>query len=316
MRHVFLVVALGLAFLPSQLVAKVQYPQAKVTLVTDGPKGDAGDEFLRGMVKYLGPIMGVSFEVENVTGNQGEDAIKRVAEAKPDGSVLLLLTTDIMHSAVHHDFAARLQNVDPLAIIAYDPLVIYTRADTNWTTLADVIAAAKANPGKVKWGTEEEGSLDYESMKKLAEAAKANVAILTYPDDQGVIDAVMSAKVDIGVVEVQQIAKDVKAGKLRMLAALTAKRLPSQPKLPTAAELGFTTLSYQFLGLASPTGMSDELATLWDSALGEMLATPGFKAEHSKDSLANHIDNREDTRDAVDYVVRQLTNATSSGKVN
>jgi putative tricarboxylic transport membrane protein len=318
MRRLCLAVALGLAFLPGRLIAKVHYPNAKVTMVTDAPQGDAPDNFLRGMVKYLGPIMGVTFEVENVTGKEGEDAVKRVAASKPDGSVIFLLTTDSMQSAVHHNFEASLENLDPLAIVAYDPLVIYTRADTKWKTLADVIAAAKANPGKMKWGTEHEGSADFEAMKRLAQSANAKVEIVTHGDDHAVMDAVAAGKVDVGVVEVQEIADDVKAGKVRMLAALTAKRLPSQPKLPTAAELGYTTLSYQFLGLATPKGMSDELATIWNQALRELIAVPAFKAEHSTDSLANHIDDREDTRDTVDYVMHQLSSAKapSNDKVN
>jgi tripartite-type tricarboxylate transporter receptor subunit TctC len=296
----------------------MRYPHAKVIIVTEVTKGDAADDFLRGMAKYLGPIMGVAFTVENVPGKQGETAIKRVAASKPDGSVIFLLTTDAMQSAVRHGFEASFAKLDPLAIIAYDPLVIYTRADTSWKTLGDVVATAKANPGKMKWGTEHEGSLDFEAMKKLAKTAKADVAIVTHDDDRGVVDAVTSGKVDIGVVEVAEIASDVAAGKVRLLAALTAKRLPSQPNLPTAAELGYTTLSYQFRGLATAKGMPDELAALWNEALGELIANPAFRAEHSKDSLAVHIDNREDARDAVDFVMQQLddANAENNGKVN
>jgi putative tricarboxylic transport membrane protein len=318
MRRLFLVIALSLAFLPSPSIAKVQYPQSKVTLVTEVPKGDAADDFLRTMVKYLGPIMGVEFAIENITGKEGEDAIKKVAASKPDGSVMFLLTTDTMQSAVHHKFDASFKKLDPLAIVAYDPLVIYTRADTKWKTLGDVVAAAKADPGKMKWGAESEGSLDFLAMEKLAETANANVSIVTHKDDRDVVDAVQSGKVDIGVVEIQEIAKDVKAGKVHLLVALTAKRLPSQPKLPTAAELGYTTLSYQFRGLATAKGMPEELALLWRKALSELITVPAFKAEHSKDSLAIHIDSRQDARDTVDYVLHQLSdaNAAGNGKVN
>src|SRR5262249_45280076 len=119
-------------------------------------------------------------------------------------------------------------------------------------------------------------------------------------------------KVDIGVVEIQQIADEVKKGKVRLLAALTAQRLPSQPNLPTAAELGFTTLSYQFRALATPKGMPDELAVLWRKALTELARVAAYKAEHSRDSLAVHVASREDARDAVEYVLHQLSDANEA----
>jgi putative tricarboxylic transport membrane protein len=318
MRRLLPVMAVCLAFLPGPLLAKVAYPVNKVTLVTEVPKGDAADDFLHKMVKYLGPIMGVEFTIENITGRQGEDAIKKVAASKPDGGTIFLLTTDTMQSAVHHQFETSFRQLDPLAIVAYDPLVIYARADSHWKTLSEVVAAAKAKPGTMKWGTEEEGALDYLAMVKLAKAADVKVEIATHPDDRAVVDAVQSGKVDIGVVEVQEIAGDIKTGKVRPLAALTAKRLPSLPKLPTAAELGYTTLAYQFRGLATANGMSEELAVLWRKALSELIAVPAFKAEHSKDSLALHIDSRQDARDAVDYVMHQLSDANpaSNRKVN
>jgi tripartite-type tricarboxylate transporter receptor subunit TctC len=127
--------------------AQVPYPHKNVTLVTHSSPGGGSDVFLRVLAKHLGPKMGVHFAVENVRGGSGARAVSRVAQAPADGSVLYATTPTYIQTSMLSKVPHGYDSLTPVAIVFLDPEVLYTRAESPHRTLAQAMAAARANPG-------------------------------------------------------------------------------------------------------------------------------------------------------------------------
>ena len=139
--------------------AQTPYPQNRVTLVTHSSPGGGTDLFLRELTQYLTPLMKTSFSVENIRGGSGATAVAHVAGAKPDGATFYGTTPTYIQTTLMSKPPVGYDGLDPIAIVFLDPEVLYTRTESPHQTLADVIAFAKANPGKSRWGASNPASL-------------------------------------------------------------------------------------------------------------------------------------------------------------
>ena len=140
--------AVAALLLSEGAIAQIKYPRSTVTLVTHSSPGGGSDVFLRELIKHLGPVMGASFAVENVRGGSGAKAVAQVAQAPPDGAMFYATTPTYIQTTLLSNPAVGYTGLDPLAILFLDPELIYTRADSPWKTLAEVVDYAKTNPGR------------------------------------------------------------------------------------------------------------------------------------------------------------------------
>ena len=297
MRRAFLALACAVVLWPVGSAAQqIKYPHANVTLVTSAGPGGGGDVFLRELIKHLGPVMGVNFAVENVTGGSSARAVAHVAKAPADGT--MFYATSPLH--IQTTFIAKLApgytDLDPLAILFLDPQVIYTRADAPWKTLTEAVAHAKANPGAAKWGVGAAASLERVAMVRLARLADVKARIVVHDAGGDTIINVLNGTLDTGAGEIQEVRTQLEAKKVRLLAVLSDKRLPDYPDLPTAKEEGFNLVTRQFRGLAGPKGVPDAVAAAWHAGLKQALESPAYKAQYAKFSLAPILLGREDAR--------------------
>ena len=137
--------------------AEVDYPHDTVTLVTHSSPGGGTDVFLREMIKHLGPIMEVDFVVENASGGSGAKAMALLATSPPDGSIFYGTTPTFINTSILSDVEYTYEDLEPLVNVFLDPQIVYTRGDSPFNSLAEVIEAAKQNPGQQKWGVSTPG---------------------------------------------------------------------------------------------------------------------------------------------------------------
>ena len=128
-----------------------EYPHETVTLITHSSPGGGSDLFLRTMVKYLGPQMGVNFVVENVRGGSGAKAMAKLATSPADGSIFYASTPTFLQTPMLGKTEYTYRDLEPMVNVFLDPMVAYTRVDSPFKNLADAVEYAKANPG-AKWG--------------------------------------------------------------------------------------------------------------------------------------------------------------------
>lgn len=289
-------VALALVLLAQWAAAQIKYPQSNVTLVVHSSPGGGSDVFMRGLAPHLGRVMGVAFAVENVPGGSSIKAVTRVASAAPDGATFYATNPTYIQTTLLSKPPVGYTNLDPVAIVFFDPQAIYTRADAPWKTLAEVIEYAKKQRGKAKWGGSLPGGTERFALERLKKRAGVTVPVVPHDGGGDTLLNVLNGTLDIAAGEVQELRGQVEAKKIRLLAVFMDKRLPSLPDVPTVKEQGFDVVTRVFRGIAGPKGIPDNVADMWHAALKKVLDTPAYQAEYAKHNLVPGLMGREEAR--------------------
>jgi tripartite-type tricarboxylate transporter receptor subunit TctC len=311
MRRRELIQAAGLSLMaPTLALAQqaIDYPVSRVTLVTHSSPGGGTDVFLRDLSKHLNGIIKTNFAVENIRGGSGATAVAHVAKGAADGSIFYGTTPTYIQTTLLSKPAVGYDALDPIAIVFLDPELIYTRADSPFRTLTDAVNNART-PGKARWGASNPASLERIAMERLARAANVKVPIVSHDGGADQMIGVLNGTYDIGVGEMQELAAQLEAGKIRLLATLSEKRLTGLPQLPTAKEQGFNVVVRKFRGIAGPKGVPDNVAAAWESALRRVVELPAYKAEYTREQLTPIVMGREAARKFTAEVAAETTEA-------
>jgi putative tricarboxylic transport membrane protein len=303
-----LLIALSsLSLFSGAALAQAPYPQSRVTLVTHSSPGGGTDLFLRELTQYLTPLMKTSFSVENIRGGSGATAVAHVAGAKPDGGTFYGTTPTYIQTTLLSRPQVGYDGLDPIAIVFMDPEVLYTRTDSPYKSLAELMSFAKANPGKSRWGASNPASLERLAMERLARGNGVKAPIISHEGGADQMIGVLNGTYDMGIGEMQELKGQLEAGKIRLLAVLTEKRLDGLPKLPTAKEQGYNVVVTKFRGIAGPKGISDEVAKAWEEALKKALDNPAYKASIAKENLIPALMGREQARKFTAQFAQDVT---------
>ena len=293
----------------SAMAQTVKYPQRNVTLVTHSSPGGGSDVFLRELVKHLGPVMGANFAVDNVRGGSGAKAVAQVAKAPADGTMLYATTPTYIQTTLLSKPELGYADLDPIAIVFFDPEVLYTRADAPWKDLKQVVDYAKSNPGKARWGAANPASLERISLERLSRLQGLKVPVVSHEGGADLMINVLNGTLDMGVGEMQEIRAQLDAGKIRLLGTLTDARLANFPDLPTATEQGFNLVVRKFRGLAGPKGIPDDVAEAWRKALEIVVASPAYKTQIAQESLIISVRGREEARKFTKEFAEDVTSS-------
>jgi len=309
MKTKYLLATLGVALFTATAVQAqpADYPVGRVSLVTHSSPGGGTDVFLRDLTKQLSTVMKTSFSVENIRVCSGATAVAAVAKGAPDGSIFYGTTPTYIQTTLLSKPAVGWDGLDPIAIVFLDHEVIYTRTESPHKTLADVIAFAKANPGKSRWGASNPASLERLALERLARSTGVKVPIVSHEGGGDQMIGVLNGTYDIGIGEVQELKAQLDAGKVRLLAVLNEKRLDGLPNLPTAKEQGFNVVVTKFRGIAGPKGLGDDVAKAWEEGLKKALEVPAYKASYTKENLIPMLMGREQARRFTAQFVKDVT---------
>jgi len=204
-----------------------------------GPGGVA-DITTRTIAPKLSDGLGQQVIVENMPGAGGIRAAEAVAKADPDGHTLLLLTNG---NAVSQALFKSLP-YDPgndfamISTVGFFSMVIVTSANSKYKTLQEVIAAAKANPGKLNIGTITPGGTQHLAGELFRSTATIDALVVPHKTTGEVVIGVRNGNLDVGVDFIAPLISGIRAGDLRALAVTAGKRQPQLPDVPTANEAG------------------------------------------------------------------------------
>lgn len=281
---------------PGALAAQPKYPVSTVTLVTHSSPGSGSDVFLRELIRHLGPEMGVNFVVDNVRGGSGATAVAKVARGPADGSMFYATTPTYIQTTLLSKPQFGYDSLDPLVTVFLDPEVVFTRTESPFKSLGDVVDYARKNPGKSKWGAANPGSLERIALERMSRLIGTRAAIVTHDGGGDLIINVLNGTLDIGVGEMQEIKAQLEAGKVRLLATLTEQRIDTLPDLRTAREQGVDLVVTKFRGLAGPKGVPDVVAAQWEAAIRKVLAKPEYKKVYDGENLVTALKGRAESR--------------------
>jgi len=207
---------------------------ALVRLVVPFPPGGSNDVIARAMAPQLAKRLGTNVIVENKAGAAGVIGADAVAKAPPDGSQLLLtsstfLTTAATQSKLPYDPLAAFT---PIAMVAEGPLLVAVPADRPIKSGAELIAAAKARPGALNYGTSGVGSVAHLATELLNGAAQIQTTHVPYKGAGPALIDLAAGQIDVMISNYSSIVPQMKSGKVRAIAVTSAKPSPAFPDLP------------------------------------------------------------------------------------
>src|SRR3989449_7039685 len=265
-RRQFLHLAAGAATLPvvSRIARAQAYPTRPIRLVIPFPPGGAYDAVGRPWADKMKPLLG-TVVVENNGGAGGSLGAAAVARARPDGYTILLggtlthVNEALLKSRPLYD---PIKDLDPIASVAANSLCIAVHPAVPVQSLNELIAYAKANPGKLSYGHAGIGSIQHltgELFKSLA--GTPDIVQVPYRGTGPVTTDLIGGQIPMGTPGVtRQVLEYHRSGKLRILAVTSSKRLVAAPDLPTTTELGFPALIVRgLIGLLAPAGTPHEI---------------------------------------------------------
>jgi len=273
-----LVAAIGLAIVAPAMAA---YPDKPVRIVVPYAPGGAVDVVARKVGQKLSEQTGQSFFIENKPGASGTIGAQAVIRSAPDGYTLLAL--DNTFSLLPFVFKklpweGELPLV-PIAVSAYTPVLLLVNSDSKYKDLASVIAEAKANPDKLTYGTGGNGSAPHFSAEAFQQAAGVKLSHIPYKGAGEAVTGLVGAQIDLVLLSTGSVASQMKAGKLRALAASGNKRLSSFPNVPTFAEAGLPGFGIvNWSGLAAPPGTPKDVVARLNAEVKKALESADMKA--------------------------------------
>lgn len=234
--------ALALAPLVGVTAARAQaFPAKPIKILVGFAPGGAMDIVARALGQKIGESTGQPVVVENLPGAGSTIAIKALIKSPADGHTIMLVANGLSANPVLFDpppFDPE-RDVAPVALVARLPVVIAAGASSDLTSLDAMIRAGKAKPGSVTYGSPGNGSTPHLAMELFARAAGISLQHVPYKGGSPAITDVLGGQLPLVVVNAVEVLPHVKAGRLRVLAALSADRVATLPQAPTIAESGF-----------------------------------------------------------------------------
>ena len=267
----------------SRSAIAADYPARAVTLVVPYPPGGGVDAMARVVAAKLSAALRAQFIVDNRPGAGGTIGTRAVAQAAPDGYTLLLGhtgTISINPSLYVHAGIDPRKQFAPIGLVASMPVALLANPSFPAKTVADVIALAKKDPGKLNLGTAPVGTGGYMSAEQFKADAGVDVAIIPYKGSAPAMNDLLGGHVPIAFSVLPPALGNIQAGKLRAIAVTSKKRYSLLPDVPTFDESGLpgfeAVLHY---GLLAPAGTPKEIVDTLSEEVRNLVETPDVQIQ-------------------------------------
>jgi tripartite-type tricarboxylate transporter receptor subunit TctC len=286
MRTLFGFWCLVMAALAPMAQAQDSYPSKPITLVVPVPPGGAADFIARLIGQKLSDALGQPVVISNRGGAGGTIASDNVAKSAPDGTTLLLnsITTHGIGPHIYPNLPYdSVRDFTPIIFVANLPLIMTINTGHEMKSVPDVIAYAKANPGKLSFASSGNGGAPHLAGELFQTVAGIRMLHVPYRGSGPAVIDVGAGRVDIMFDAVPSLLPLIQAGKLRPLAAASAARNPIVPDAPTFDELGIKGMEISlWYGLAGPAGLPQPVMQRLNTELGTILKMPDIRENFAK----------------------------------
>ena len=266
--------------LPSAAVAQ-PYPSKPIRWIVPFPPGGPTDSFSRPVAQKLGEVLGQPVVVENIPGAGASIGMDRLAKSPPDGYTIGLATTGT-HAINPHLYARLphnpLKDFTPLTLAVRYVNVLVVNPSLPVTTVAELVAYAKANPGKVTFGSAGNGSSNHLSGEVLKHVTGAPMTHVPYRGSAAALTDVLGGNITFMFDVLVTIQPHLRTGRVRALAVTSDKRSPYAPDIPTMAESGVKGFSEAgsdlWMGIVGPAGLPKPVIEKLHAKLIESMRAP------------------------------------------
>jgi tripartite-type tricarboxylate transporter receptor subunit TctC len=256
------------------------WPTRAVTVVSPFAGGTTYDLVAHLVLDQVARLIGQPFVVENRPGGDGIVGVASVVKAPPDGYTFLLSSSAmsaafILHKSLPYD---ALHDLEPVAMFGGEPSILLAAPGKGYATVDDLVAAAKANPGKLKFASVGIGSASQLAAERFRQLAGLDVQHVPYPGPVEALNDLTAGRIDFYFVPITPTLPLATQGKVMPLAVSTIARWPQLPGLPTLAESGYPISTFLiWCGISAPANTPHEIVDKLNAAIGSALTLPAIQ---------------------------------------
>jgi len=269
------------AALPPLAHAQAAWPDQLVKWIVPYPAGGGTDVIARTLAEAMRASLGQQIVIDNRPGAATNIGADLVAKSRPDGYTIMLATAtshglnSALYAKLNHD---PVKDFAPVGMIASSPSVLLVPAGSPFKTVADVLAQARANPGKLNYASAGVGSSQHLAGARFVKLANVDIPHIPYKGTAPAMTDVMAGRVDM--VLTTGAVSFVRSGKVRALAVASKERLPALPDVPTFDEAGLKGFHTDaWYGLVAPAGTPQPVLEKLNAALAQALQQPEVRTQ-------------------------------------
>ena len=280
-RRQLLQAAGSAALAPALVHAQDKYPSKNIIWICPYAAGGNADSRSRQVAKAMSAIMGQTIIIDNKAGAGGNIGTEAIARGKPDGYTIGM--GNFAPLAVNHALFKKLNfdpfnDITPIALIERGPLILMVRNDSPYKSVKDIVAAAKASPGKLSYASGGIGGSHHLSGALFEHSAGIDMIHAPYKSGAAGATDLMGGHVHMMFEQMYSAMPAIKGGRLRALAITSKNRSPLLPDLPTMGEQGFPAVEVlNWQGLVGPKGMPADVVMMLNAACNKALQDPEVK---------------------------------------
>jgi tripartite-type tricarboxylate transporter receptor subunit TctC len=280
-RKLCAAIAVMIIMMAARSVRADEWPSHPILVVSPFAAGTTYDTVAHTVLDPAGSQLGRTFVLENRPGGGGTAAVASVVKAAPDGYTMLLSTSAmtaavILHKSLPYDIVRDFASV---AMFAIEPSMLMAAPGKGYNSVADLVAAAKASPGAIKFGSVGVGSASFIAGERFRQLAGLNIVHVSYSDAAAAIADLSAGHLDFYFVPVTPALPLITQGKAVPLAVSTPDRLQSLPGLPTLKESGYPIPYLSWCGLSAPAKTPREIVTKINDVVANVPAMPAVRTK-------------------------------------
>lgn len=264
------------------LFAQDKFPSRPITLIAPWPAGGSSDAVMRAFGQSASKILGVPVVVENKPGVGGTLGASAMLQAKPDGYTVTQLPLGIYRLPHMQTMPFNpVTDITHIVCLTGYTFGIACTADAPFKTLKDMVAYAKANPGKLEYGHTGTGTTPHLAIEEFSEKAGIKLNPIPFKGSAEIMQAILGGHIRV-MSGTTEFAPHVQSGKLRLLATLGSQRNKAFPDVPTVKESGWDTITESPFGIGGPKNMDPAVVKVLHDAFKATLDDPEVKAALDK----------------------------------
>src|SRR5262245_11165783 len=298
--------------------AQPSFPTRPITMVVPLPAGGTADILARIAAEQMRAALGQPVVVENRPGGAGGMiGTEQVFRSAPDGYTILCapqLTFSIAH-VLNPKITFDPRQFEPVSVLAFYPALLIVRPDLPVNSTAELIAYAKANPGKLNYGSQGRGQIGHLAMEQLMHMTKIDIVHVPFRGSAPAITALLAGQIDVLPDIMPATKPHIEAGKMKLLAVASRERLKAFPNVPTMAETlpGFEADTW--MGVVAPPGTPKEIVRKLSDAIAEAFRRPDVHARIAALQVEPLGTSPEGMRDLIRQSAERWTPIAETAKI-
>ena len=301
-RRLFILLAAACAASPATGLAQA-YPSQPIRFIVPFTPGTGIDIIARSVGQRLSERIGQAVVVENRAGASGNIGTELAAKAKPDGyTVLVTVSTFVANRPLFKNVPYDpVKDFAPITLSAWGSLLIVAHPSTGFSTVPELVAAAKASPGKLNYGSPGVGTPHHISMELFKNVTGVAVVHVPYKGTAGAVTDLLGGQINLMFLPIHVALPHVRAGKLKALAVSSPQRSGLAPDVPTLSETGIQGVEVDmWYAFFAPHGTPKEVIARLNSEMRAILGTPEIRASFLAQGLEPTASTPEEVRSLVE----------------